>query len=321
MDISTARAAIDAYRPLLPDDDMARLGFFLRLWELQQGLKARALEAGSGAALERAPLAEWYWGEKPLLMMAPLELDTALLTDALMGCATQLVEGAGFDAALAHALAGFDWAGLAAEANGGAQANDGGPATGQDGARAGYDPSAFITAFCARLGEEGRSRPFIESVALIIALALRPLLEPAADALGAAMSADDQNATRLKPLLCPVCGSHATVSRVGDVPSGTKNGRLLSCGLCGMQWEFERIRCSRCGTRNQGKLHYFHVEGDEAHRLYLCDECGGYTRTTFAQNLRVPFSFDVEDVVMARLDHIAQDPRFRANGSQGQAQP
>ncbi|MDR2106625.1 MAG: formate dehydrogenase accessory protein FdhE [Coriobacteriales bacterium] len=310
MDINTARAAIDAYRPLLADDDMARLEFFLGLWEFQQGIKTRALEAGGEPVPEGAPLAEWYWGEKPLLAMAPLELDTALFADALKGCTAQLVEGAGLDAELANALTGFDWAGLAAEANGNAQTPSEALTTGQSPAKAGSDPGAFIEALYTRLGEEGHSEPFRESVALIVTLALRPLLEPAADVLGTAMVADEQNATRLKPLLCPVCGSHAATSRVGDVPSGAKNGRLLSCSLCGMQWEFERIRCSRCGTQNQGKLHYFHAEGDDAHRLYLCDECGGYTRTTFAQNLRVSFSFEVEDVVMARLDHIAQDPRF-----------
>jgi FdhE protein len=287
MDLSTARAAVEAYRPLLPDDDNARLGFFLDLWEFQQGCRAQVSAAGRDVVPEGAPLAEWYWDEKPLLMLAPLEFDATLLTDALKGCAAHLVKGAGLDVELAHALAGFDWASLTARATGSA-------------------PVAFIEDISAGLKAEGRSEAFVQIAALIVALALRPLLEPTADALGATMSSNEQNATHLKPLLCPVCGSHASASRIGDVPSGAKNGRLLFCSLCGMQWEFERIRCSRCGTRNQGKLHYFHIEGDEAHRLYLCDECGGYTRTIFAQNLRVPFSFDVEDVVMARLDHTIQ---------------
>ena len=65
------------------------------------------------------------------------------------------------------------------------------------------------------------------------------------------------------------------------------------------------MRCARCGTRNQGHLHYFNVEGDDSHRIATCDECGGYMRTVFQDDALVPFSFDVEDVVMARLDSIA----------------
>ena len=79
--------------------------------------------------------------------------------------------------------------------------------------------------------------------------------------------------------------------------------------------EFDRIRCPRCGTRNQGNLHYFNIEGDEGHRIGTCDECGSYIRTRFAgEGDNAPYSPEVEDVVMARLDAVAMDPSF-AGGS------
>ena len=77
------------------------------------------------------------------------------------------------------------------------------------------------------------------------------------------------------------------------------------CAQCGCAWEFERVRCVRCGTQNQSRLHYFNLEGDEAHRLATCDECGGYTRTVYEEDALAPFSFEVEDVVMAKLDLVA----------------
>ena len=72
---------------------------------------------------------------------------------------------------------------------------------------------------------------------------------------------------------------------------------------------------TRCGTRNQGNLHYFNIEGDEGHRIGTCDECGSYIRTCFAgEGDNAPYSPEVEDVVMARLDAVAMDPSF-AGGS------
>ena len=72
---------------------------------------------------------------------------------------------------------------------------------------------------------------------------------------------------------------------------------------------------THCGTRNQGNLHYFNIEGDEGHRIGTCDECGSYIRTRFAgEGDNAPYSPEVEDVVMARLDAVAMDPSF-AGGS------
>ncbi|MDR2109288.1 MAG: formate dehydrogenase accessory protein FdhE [Coriobacteriales bacterium] len=317
MDLDTAQAAVCAYRPQLAEDDSARLEFFSKIWEFQEGIKARVLEAGRVVVVQGAPLAEWYWSEKPLLKMAPLELDVALFGDALQGCAARLATDAGLDAELADALTRFDWAGLALQANGLADeaATAERDTAERDNAGAGSSPDAFIAALCRRLNALGHPQAFVQTVAINVALALRPLLEPTADALLATLPSGGNDSVGHKPLLCPVCGSQASASCVGNLPSGTKNGRLLFCSLCGMQWEFERIRCPRCGTSNQGKLHYSHIQGDEAHRLYLCDQCGGYTRTTFAQSLRVPFSFDVEDVVMARLDQIALNSQLRAEGN------
>ena len=47
----------------------------------------------------------------------------------------------------------------------------------------------------------------------------------------------------------------------------------------------------------------------------MCDECGSYIRTRFAgEGDNAPYSPEVEDVVMARLDAVAMDLSF-AGGS------
>ena len=60
---------------------------------------------------------------------------------------------------------------------------------------------------------------------------------------------------------------------------------------------------------------YFNIEGDEGHRIGTGDECGSSIRTRFAgAGDNAPYSPEVEDVVMARLDAVAMDPSF-AGGS------
>jgi FdhE protein len=81
---------------------------------------------------------------------------------------------------------------------------------------------------------------------------------------------------------------------------------VLWCAQCGTAWEFERVRCACCGTQNHEHLHYEGIEGDEAHQLHVCDECGARVPTVFVGNDLAPFSYEVEEVVSARLAALAQ---------------
>ena len=89
---------------------------------------------------------------------------------------------------------------------------------------------------------------------------------------------------------------------VTPTASGKTNGRTLYCPQCGATWEVERIRCVRCGTQDESQLHYRSIEGDDAHRIHVCDRCKGYVRTRFADETGLaPFVPEVEDVVAADL--------------------
>lgn len=299
MDIQRIDAAIEAYGKTLGKSDVDRLELFKGLLFIQNRHAEAAAKRCSYALPDPAAAEEWYWNQKPFFLMAPASIDADALVSSLEDCSRYLADHAGLPAETAEALRSFDIRGLVEKT---------------DLSLAGSDPAAYIDAACeaARTGADAPSAP-VDALALALAFALRPLLEPAAQAAMGQTDLKQVNENHNRPRSCPVCGGLPAAAAVGETPSGAANGKMLYCALCGTAWEFERIRCARCGTQNQGKLHYFHVEGDDAHRLYLCDACGEYTRTVFKSDLRAPFAFEVEDVVMAKLDMVANDPRFAAN--------
>ena len=162
------------------------------------------------------------------------------------------------------------------------------------------------------LADDGLDEQGARLGATLGSLALRPLIEGPAARVSAAL-ADACADGGARPLACPVCGSAPALAHVGGETSTAGRGRRLACLQCGTSWEFERVRCARCGTTAQTSLHFYHVEGDDAHRLATCDECGGYLRTLYAADALAPVAYEVEDVVMARLDAIARDPSLAAS--------
>lgn len=296
MNLKRIDTALKAYEKKLDEQDMNRLKLFKGLWELQERHAALVAEALSYELPSTQTAEEWYWQEKPFFMMAPVTVDEDCLVRALEDVACYLIDNAGLKEDVAEKLRFFGWRNVVSES---------------DLSQAGYDPLAYIESYC-ELAEKEECAPDQDMITLVLSYALRPMLQNAATSLmsNLAPALKEGNTLHDKPLCCPACGSSASTAFVGETPSSDGHGRLLYCGICGTEWEFERIRCAQCGTRNQGHLHYFHLEGDEAHRLHNCQACGDYTRTVFQENLEVPFSFEVEDVVMARLDMVANDPRF-----------
>lgn len=297
MDMKRITSALEAYKARLEEKDYRRLELFEGIWEIQNRHSALAAEK-SAYPLPSTEVAEhWYWQEKPFLLMAPVSIDSDTFVAALEDISCYLVDNAGLEKKTTECMQFFDWRGLVDST---------------DVSLAGHDPQAYADTFCALAEEHSESALQPEIALVVLRLALRPMLEHAPSALMASLESvlRKGNLAHNKPLHCPGCGSKATAAFIGETPSIQGNGRLLYCGTCGNVWEFERIRCPQCGTRNQGHLHYFHIEGDEAHKLQICDECGEYTRTVFQESLNAPFVFEVEDLVMTPLDMVANDPRF-----------
>jgi FdhE protein len=309
MDLTLIDQAIKAYQPLLNENDRKRLEFFRGLWELQQGYISQMQSTLNYELPESEQVLSWYWDEKPLFLMAPLTIDKELFLSALSDCTTYIADNAGLSEEAVSTLRAFDWSKLI-------------ESVGLE--QAGYDPGLWLSVAFAAAVEQVHSETTAQAqqgnaqdtgaLGIVLNCALRPMLEPAAKQAMTLYAPDRESyENHTKPLRCPVCGGHAGLCYVGNTPSSEGAGHMLYCTTCSANWEFERIRCAHCGTQNQSKLHYFHVEDDTAHRLYLCDECSSYLRTTFLSDLKAPFCMEVEDVVMAKLDHVANHAHIRPN--------
>ncbi|WP_165056411.1 MULTISPECIES: formate dehydrogenase accessory protein FdhE [unclassified Adlercreutzia] len=291
MNLKLIDAAIAAYADKLDDADAARLAFFRALWDVQAACAAEAPAPVAWEAPAPSDIRAAYEDARPVLGIAPVVVDADALAAALGKLAGVFADAGGFPDSVVAAFARVKWDRVVRAS---------------DLALAGSDPSAWLADFAAVLADDGMAEDQAHLGALAASLALKVQLErPAQAALGALRAA---GAAEPHPLLCPVCGSAPHLAHVGGTTSSAGRGRVLVCPQCAASWEFERVRCARCGTRNQAHLHFFNVEGDDAHRLATCDECGGYIRTLYSEDALAPCSYEVEDVVMARLDAIAQDP-------------
>ena len=71
-------------------------------------------------------------------------------------------------------------------------------------------------------------------------------------------------------------------------PQSSERGRgkrYSLCSRCACQWRVDRLSCSVCGNKEPGALHYFCGEGEEAHRIDLCDACHHYIKTIDCRSL------------------------------------
>ena len=294
MNNKAAQLAAQHYGKTLDATDVSRIDFFMNLWAALDDADA----AGETAAGYEVPpverVAALSEAEIPVFSNTPVEIDAEALARGMSAVIARAAELGGFDDEMAAALTGVNWDDVIAAS---------------DVALAGKKPMEYLAAFAEQLVDGGMTELQAQMSQLFASLALRWQLEGPAEAVARARKKakvffDHQ-------MHCPACGGDAALARVGEGGSGDGRNKSLWCPQCGTSWEFDRIRCPRCGTRNQGHLHYYNIEGDEGHRIATCDECGSYIRTRFAgEGDNAPYSPEVEDVVMARLDAVAMDPSF-----------
>lgn len=300
MDVKRIHAAAAAYARRGDRALAERLGFFGVLWGVQECIEREVSTSHPYACPSSAEVAAWAAAGTPVLSQAPAYITVELLSNAASLVAARFVEKGGFSDADQEALKSTDWARIVALA----------PVE-----VAGANPEAYLDAVMNALANAEASAcdgALLEPrlAGFVLSAAIKPLISSAATSvcgLARAGLVQLHAAEGGKPMACPVCGGEATMAYVGPNPFSSGNGRMLWCGQCGAEWEFERVRCARCGTQNPAHLHYVSVEGDESHRLHVCDECGGHIRTRFVEaGDLTPFSYEVEDVVTANLELVAQ---------------
>jgi len=105
---------------------------------------------------------------------------------------------------------------------------------------------------------------------------------------------------------CPICGSLPYLSLLKE----EVGKRSLFCSFCGYQWRIERLACPFCENKEQGSLHYFYPEGEEAYRIDLCDKCHQYIKTIDLRKMKVIDPI-LEDLATLHLDILASHKGYK----------
>ncbi len=298
MDLKLIDRAIADYAESIDEKDKARLNFFRKLWQVQYDCSCELASIDDTYCLPSLQdLSAAYREYRPIFDIAPVEVDEDALISALDRLANVICESNFFPKEVNESFDRVNWQRVLDASNF---------------ALAGKCPDDWLEDLSQVLIDDGMDETAAHLGALVASMALRVQLEEPSRVVMKALK-DVNKAGVLKPLNCPVCGSSPMLAHVGGETSSEGRGKLLVCPQCAAQWEFERVRCVRCGTQNQGHLHFFNIEGDDSHRIATCDECGGYMRTLYSDDTLVFCSYEVEDVIMAKLDAVAQNPRL-ANG-------
>lgn len=278
--------------------DLARqLEFFQQLWTAQDGFAARAAayEPASEDETQRA-----LASHRTLFSLVPPELPIDAYRDAIRAIAA-LMTDAGLPEEQAAALAEADLAGAVTDES-------------LSGALDGFD--VFVQTVAARLADDRLGETLL---AFILTEAMTPLLrEPAKAAVKAAGKFDW---LRWDSGLCPACGTPASSGVVRDEGEMQGGRRWLECPLCRTTWEYARLRCVRCGTREQTKLGYLFDEQDPGHRIHTCESCHAYTPTVFERDLKRISVPEVEEIVMVPLEAVAADRGFTPLGDKTNERP
>ena len=277
----------------------ARLRFLGGLWDIQSRIAAvnRPYEAPDAQAGRDALVTR-----QQLFLVGTPVVSVAEYVDAAARIARYASETAGLSAEQAEALLAVDFSAIVDE---------------ERLAGAASCPDGFVAAIADEMAAQPGSALAPATIAFVLASALVPfLVGPAARAVEVLGEID---AGVWAEGRCPVCGSAASAGRMSETTQLMGAQRTLWCGMCHTEWGIERIKCARCGSRNPDVLHYTYVEQDPAHRLHLCDECHGYTKFVFVDDLDTPVSMVVEDAVMTTLDAAALAQGYTATGDGGKS--
>ena len=106
--------------------------------------------------------------------------------------------------------------------------------------------------------------------------------------------------------LCAWCGRRPMLAEL----RGLEQLRYLRCGWCAADWEFPRLCCPFCETRDHQQLGYFEIEGQTKQRAATCDNCRGYLKTMFTLSALDPPSLLVADLTSMHLDLAAAEREF-----------
>lgn len=140
----------------------------------------------------------------------------------------------------------------------------------------------------------------------LLAFLLLATLQPFLKAIAEAWKPDiDQELWRRG--YCPLCGGIPDFSFLEK----EVGGRWLLCSRCDTQWQFPRLACPFCNTRNQRSISYLTDEGG-VYRLYRCDECHTYLKTVDLRKRQSDIVIPLERILTVDMDRQAQEKGYAA---------
>jgi FdhE protein len=148
----------------------------------------------------------------------------------------------------------------------------------------------------------GENDEHLDLVDLFIEESLRPELGVIAEQYGAAVEKSGWTEG-----YCPICGKEP---KIGEIRESEDGRRYLFCHQCGHKWHFRRIKCPFCGNEEQHSLAYFAVEGEESHRVDVCNKCRRYIKIVELSKSSEEVNLDVEDIATLHLDMLAYEEGY-----------
>lgn len=118
------------------------------------------------------------------------------------------------------------------------------------------------------------------------------------------------------PTVCPACATRPVASIVRAANEGP-NLRFLSCGLCHVEWNLPRIKCSSCGK--EAGLQYFSLEAQpgqktsKAWQAEACDDCRLYLKI-FHQEHDTGVDPVADDLASLALDFLVDERGYVRSG-------
>jgi FdhE protein len=105
---------------------------------------------------------------------------------------------------------------------------------------------------------------------------------------------------------CPICGSPPSLSLLKE----ETGKRYLLCSYCGYEWRIDRLLCPFCNNKDQKSLHYLFAEGEEGHRIDICEKCHQYIKTIDYRKLEESDPV-MEDLATLHLDILASQKGYK----------
>lgn len=136
--------------------------------------------------------------------------------------------------------------------------------------------------------------------ALVVGFALAPYLQRAAEVILPQLDLSEWSESH-----CPVCGGRPNLA----ILESSRGARQLMCSRCNSLWNYARVGCPFCGSREEQK---FYPSEDGLYRLYVCPLCHRYLKTLDLRGVFRQVHLPVERLLTVGMDLAAQGQGYRA---------